>query len=212
MQVKAVLVAEGNGDKWRRCTQFQHLQQARVARLAQELGVTDEELQALKAGQTPAQAQAVMGAAEAATAAADDDDEAEGKIQKEAADAVLNQIKYLLARHLRPLMARLHAKGALHAVSVKHATADEVIAALVHLNSISSSPSVMCIKSIDKDFWQLSSYQHVRLVHSNWVPDNYLVQSVMHWPKRETGEPCCVSMVCIVLGLFRSASQWSTAL
>jgi hypothetical protein len=84
----------------------------------------------------------------------------------------------------------LERAGQLQTVRVANATADEVIAAFVHLKARSSSPSRVVIKSGDKDFWQLGVYEEQApiLVNTALIPTNFLVQQALNWPKCQRGK------------------------
>jgi hypothetical protein len=130
----------------------------------------------------------VAGSADLAAAAAEQDPQQE--LLAAADEAVLSGFVEMLKIPVYETLKDLEQAGQLQTVRVGNATADEVIAAFVHLNANSSSPSKIVIKSGDKDFWQLGMYgEHAPiLVNTALIPTNFLLQQALHWPKCQRGK------------------------
>jgi hypothetical protein len=202
-------------------TGYRHLPEQRTQQLAAQLGVSADEFLAAQATaaarRSPASQAAAKAAAEklsAAKAAAagvaaldgleQPGSSAAGSAEVDAAvqdpqqevlaaadEAVLLGFVERLKTPVYAALNDLERAGQLQTVRVANATADEVIAAFVHLNARSSSPSRVVIKSGDKDFWQLGVYgEHAPIwVNTALIPTNFLVQQALNWPKCQKGEP-----------------------
>eukprot|EP00775_Hariotina_reticulata_P009996 gene9996-10151_t len=171
------------------------MQKAR--QLGQQYGIGQDEFAAAEAAklrQSQLEHESSLVSDQAAAAEPTDEDQS-ALIAKMATDAIYREIvNVLLAPVAYETLRELNELGHVDVVKVKGATADEVIAAFAYMNSTTGNlGSTIAIKSIDKDFWQLKGLKHApALVHTASVPDNYLAQMCLHWPKQkdDTADDC----------------------
>jgi chemotaxis protein histidine kinase CheA len=160
----------------------------------------EKKLTAAKAAAAAAAAAAVEGpeqpdssvasSAEPAAAAQDPQQEVLAAANSAASEAVLSTFVERLKVPVYKALEDLERAGQLQTVRVANATADEVIAAFVHLNVHSGSASRVAIKSGDTDFWQLGMYgEHAPiLVNTSRTRNNYLLQQALNWLKCQQGK------------------------